>query len=74
MPGLSGNELAQRLLEEHPGLRVLYMSGYTDDIVMRHGVFERRLAFVEKPFTRASLLQAVRDTLDRPAGPAPHDV
>jgi CheY-like chemotaxis protein len=73
MPGESGHELAQRLRAEQPGLLVLYMSGYTDDVVMRHGVFERRLAFVEKPFTRASLLKAVRETLDTPDGQGSQD-
>jgi DNA-binding NtrC family response regulator len=64
MPGMSGSDLAAALWERQPELRVLYMSGYTDDVVMRHGVLERRLAFLEKPFTRAGLLQAVRDRLD----------
>jgi hypothetical protein len=44
------------------------MSGYTDDIVMRHGVRERRLAFVEKPFTRTTLLEGVRNALDHTPG------
>jgi two-component system cell cycle sensor histidine kinase/response regulator CckA len=64
MPGMSGSELGVALREGHPGLPVLFMSGYTDDIVMRHGVSERRLAFVEKPFTRHTLLEAVRNALD----------
>jgi PAS domain S-box-containing protein len=64
MPGMPGTELARRLLAAHPGLRVVYMSGYTDDVVMRHGIQERRVAFIEKPFTRASLLAGVRMALD----------
>jgi PAS domain S-box-containing protein len=64
MPGMSGSELGEALRDRHPGLRVLFMSGYTDDIVMRHGVRERRLAFVEKPFTRTTLLESVRNALD----------
>jgi two-component system, cell cycle sensor histidine kinase and response regulator CckA len=64
MPGMSGSDLAAALWKRQPELRVLYMSGYTDDIVMRHGVLERRLAFLEKPFTRAGLLRAVRERLD----------
>jgi PAS domain S-box-containing protein len=61
MPGMSGAELARQLGDAAP---VLFMSGYTNDVVMRHGLRERRLAFVPKPFTRATLLQAVRDELD----------
>jgi CheY-like chemotaxis protein len=64
MPGTAGTELAQLLLTARPGLRVVYMSGYTDDVVMRHGIRERRVAFVEKPFSRASLLGAVGAELD----------
>jgi two-component system cell cycle sensor histidine kinase/response regulator CckA len=67
MPGMSGGELAARLCADHPALRVLYMSGYTDDIVMRHGVQQGQIAFVEKPFNRSTLLQSVRDALDREA-------
>jgi two-component system cell cycle sensor histidine kinase/response regulator CckA len=65
MPGMSGGELAAAVRERHPELPVLFMSGYTDDIVMRHGVQERRLAFLEKPFTRKTLLESVRHALDR---------
>jgi two-component system cell cycle sensor histidine kinase/response regulator CckA len=68
MPGMSGGELAARLRAGHPTLRVLYMSGYTDDIVVRHGVEQGRIAFVEKPFNRATLLRSVRDELDRQPG------
>jgi two-component system cell cycle sensor histidine kinase/response regulator CckA len=68
MPGMSGSELGELLCGRFPGLRVLFMSGYTDDIVMRHGVRERRLAFVEKPFTRTTLLESVRNALDDTPG------
>jgi two-component system, cell cycle sensor histidine kinase and response regulator CckA len=68
MPGMSGSQLAAVLAAQQPSLRVLFMSGYTDDVVMRHGVLERRLAFVDKPFTRASLLRGVRDALDGATG------
>jgi FixJ family two-component response regulator len=49
---------------ELPALRILLMSGYTDDVVTRHGIRDRRLAFLAKPFTRQTLLQTVRTTLD----------
>jgi two-component system cell cycle sensor histidine kinase/response regulator CckA len=66
MPGMSGTDLAGMLCRERPGLKVLYMTGHADDIVMRHGVLERRLAFLEKPFTRTTLLAGVRARLDAP--------
>ena len=64
MPGLGGRELAERLAGRHPGLRVLYLSGYTDDAVVRHGVREAQVAFLQKPFTTAGLAVKVRDVLD----------
>jgi PAS domain S-box-containing protein len=64
MPGMSGGDLADALRGVMPELPVVFMSGYSDDVVSRHGLLERRVAFVEKPFTHATLLQAVRDTLD----------
>jgi two-component system cell cycle sensor histidine kinase/response regulator CckA len=63
MPGMSGKELAEELERRHPGLRTLFMSGYTNDVVMRHGVAERRLAFIEKPFGAVALLEKVREVL-----------
>ena len=47
-----------------PGLKVLYMSGYTDNAIVRHGVLEADTAFLQKPFTPLSLAQKVRDVLD----------
>ncbi len=67
MPRLSGRELTERLAVARPGLRTLYMSGYTDDAVLRHGVREAEVAFLQKPFTVETLTRAVRDTLDAPA-------
>jgi PAS domain S-box-containing protein len=64
MPGMSGKDLADEMARRRPGLRLLFMSGYTDDIVLRHGVLERRIAFLEKPFSSTALLETVRDTLD----------
>jgi CheY-like chemotaxis protein len=64
MPQLSGPELVKRLLVMRPGLRVLFMSGYTDDGVVRHGILDSEVAFVQKPFTPESLARKVRETLD----------
>jgi PAS domain S-box-containing protein len=64
MPGGGGFQLAQQLLVERPTLRVLYMSGYTDEAVVRHGLLERGLNYLQKPFTPAVLARRVRDVLD----------
>jgi CheY-like chemotaxis protein len=64
MPSVSGRQLAESLLRRQPHLRVLYMSGYTDDAIVRHGVLAGEMAFLEKPFTNATLLRAVRMALD----------
>jgi CheY-like chemotaxis protein len=65
MPGISGRELARQLEAARPGLLVLYMSGYTDDAIVNHGVLEVGVAFLQKPFTPAGLLHKVREVLDR---------
>jgi PAS domain S-box-containing protein len=66
MPGMSGRELAGRLSAAHRGLKVLFMSGYTDDAVVRHGILEENVNFLQKPFTRVVLARTVRDALDAP--------
>jgi PAS domain S-box-containing protein len=63
MPGRSGRELADALLEQRPQLRVLFMSGYTEDMVVKRGVLEGQMALLQKPFTPDSLLAAVRHAL-----------
>jgi two-component system cell cycle sensor histidine kinase/response regulator CckA len=63
MPGMTGQELARIALDRNPDLRVVYMSGHTEDVLVRNGARARNLAFVQKPFTRATLLRAVEDAL-----------
>src|SRR5882724_553732 len=65
MPGMSGHELANRLTARHGNLRVLYMSGYTDNVIAEDGTLEEGVAFLQKPFTPQVLAQKVRETLDR---------
>jgi PAS domain S-box-containing protein len=64
MPGMGGRALAAQLLERHPGMRVLFMSGYTDDAIVRHGVLESGMAFLQKPITPALLATRTREVLD----------
>ena len=68
MPEMRGTELALRLRERFPALKVLLVSGYTEDAVMRQRTFEMETAFLEKPFTPDALVRMVRRTLDGVAG------
>jgi PAS domain S-box-containing protein len=74
MPQMSGRELAQRLAPLRPDMRILYMSGYTDDDIVRHGVLEAGMAFISKPFTPDALAIKLREVLDAPpkGSPAAH--
>jgi PAS domain S-box-containing protein len=72
MPRLSGRDLAMRVSATRPGLKVLYISGYTDDSIFRHGVLEGGMAFLQKPFNLKSLAAKVREVLEGiPAGAVP---
>lgn len=64
MPDLNGRELADAVLEVRPSIRVLYMSGYTADVIARRGILEKDVAFLPKPFDRRALLRKVRAVLD----------
>ena len=69
MPEMSGRELANRLAAVRPEVKVLYMSGYTDDVVLRSGVLAESSSFLQKPFTSAGLGIKIREVL---AGPQLH--
>jgi two-component system cell cycle sensor histidine kinase/response regulator CckA len=66
MPHIGGRELARRLAAERPRMRVLYMSGYTDDAIVHHGIIDPGIAFLPKPITPDTLLGRVRETIDSP--------
>ncbi len=76
MPGMSGNELAGRLERRWPALKVLYMSGYTEESFVQHGIVQEGIFFLHKPFSSTALAVKVRETLDAarpPAGGQPGD-
>jgi two-component system, cell cycle sensor histidine kinase and response regulator CckA len=64
MPGMSGRVLAERLAKEQPKVKILYMSGYTDDSVVHTGVAQAGLAFLQKPFSPTTFTHKVREVLD----------
>jgi two-component system cell cycle sensor histidine kinase/response regulator CckA len=65
MPRMNGRQLAERLRQLRPDVKVLYISGYTDDAVVRHGILNRDTSFIQKPFTTDTLAQKVREVLDK---------
>lgn len=65
MPDMNGKELYGKVAEKRPGIRVLYMSGYTDDVIAHHGLLEEGINFIQKPFSVQGLAAKVREALDR---------
>jgi PAS domain S-box-containing protein len=68
MPGMSGREVALLLGPAHPHMRVLFVSGYTDESIVHEGILEPGIAFLQKPFTAEALARKVREVLDAPRG------
>lgn len=64
MPGIGGRELAEQLQATHPEMKVLFMSGYTNDAIMRHGILHEHVNFLQKPFSPLVLTQKVREVID----------
>ncbi len=65
MPDMNGKELFERVSQTHPGLRVLFMSGYTENVIAHHGVLDEGVSFIQKPFTVQALTGKVREVLLR---------
>ena len=65
MPGMNGRELYNRCVEKHPGLKVLYMSGYTDNVIAHRGVLDEGVNFIQKPFSVQTVAQKVREVLEQ---------
>ncbi len=64
MPEMNGREMAEKLGEQHPEMKILYTSGYTKNVISQHGVLDEGLDFVGKPYTPLELAQKVREVLD----------
>ncbi|MBN1567950.1 MAG: PAS domain S-box protein [Acidobacteria bacterium] len=64
MPGMSGKELVSKIKKTRPGVKALYISGYTDNAIVRHGVLDPGVAFLQKPFTIDGFARKVRETID----------
>ena len=66
LPGMDGRQLSERVRAVKPGVKVLFMSGYTADVIAQRGVLEDNVAFIGKPFSRDDLAHKVREVLEAP--------
>lgn len=66
LPKMSGRILADKLRQSHPGVRVLFVSGYTDDVIVRHGILNEEVNFLQKPYSQEGLISKIRRVLDHP--------
>jgi two-component system, cell cycle sensor histidine kinase and response regulator CckA len=71
LPGVTGREIAKRVVAMCPGIKVLYMSGYTDDALIRSHGLDESFAFLQKPFSKGSVAAKVREVLDSDGFTAP---
>jgi len=69
MPEMNGRQLYTTIAKDHPGMKVLYMSGYSDNVIAHRGILDSGVQFIQKPFTVEALAVKVRETLDVGAGP-----
>ncbi len=65
MPGINGRELAKKMESFHPKMKVLYMSGYTENAIVHHGILDEKMDYIPKPFTVEGLTKKVREALDK---------
>ena len=65
MPKMHGPELAKRLSSLYPKMKVLYMSGYVENVISHHGILEKAIEYIQKPFTVNDLARKVREVLDK---------